>query len=46
MVALAPVSQTKASWEQLMRMYAAVNRHMEPNMVHAHFQIKGWSMHQ
>ena len=40
------VLDSKGQWEQLMRIYAAVNRHLEPNMLQAHFQIKGWSMHQ
>lgn len=40
------VLDSKGKWEQLMRIYAAVNKHLEPNMLQGHFQIKGWSMHQ
>ena len=36
----------KGKWDCLMRIYAAVNKHLEPNMLQAHFQIKGWNMHQ
>ena len=40
------VLDSKGKWDMLMRVYAAVNRHLEPNMLQAHFKIKGWSMHQ